>query len=172
MPKKTEIDFLIEQIEMDNLPMEVNYPESCSDWLKNVYIKSRGCKCDLLDIKDAFPELETISDEKMAPVLASAIFKYWCGGERYDKDQRTLQSLKQEFSRGGLKPWWSDDPIDDAGPITYYIFKKFGIKCPPLNSKEEKSEWFNNAFFGVSNSSEKQPEPEPVKKKKKFLGLF
>jgi hypothetical protein len=187
MAKKTEIDFLIEQIEMDNLLIEGNLPETCSGWLKSFYINSSGCTDDIIEIKEIFPEIDNIPDEKIAPHLATAIFKYWCGGERYDRDQHILHRLKTEFTRGGLLPAWRDDPIDEAGPITYYVLKKLGVKVPALSSDDEKIDWFNQSFYGAYNPSEDKDndtfEPEEVskevsikketpKKKKRFFGLF
>ena len=159
--------------------------ETCSGWLKSFYINSRGCTDDIIEIKEVFPEIDDIPDEKIAPHLAAAIFKYWCGGERYDRDQNILHRLKTEFSRGGLMPAWRDDPIDEAGPISYYVLKKLGIKVPTLSSDDEKVEWFNQSFYDAYNPSEdnKAFEPEEVKKevsiknempkkKKRFFGLF
>jgi len=187
-----EIDRLITQIEESYLGYDYDETdrayhspskESCSGWLKSSYINSSGCEYDINDIKEAFPEIDNIPNEKIAPLLATAIFKYWCGGESYDRDQDTLQRLKTEFSKGGLTPWWSDDPIDEAGPIAYYVLKKLGIKCPNLSDDEEKTEWFNQALFDACNPSEDADDnsfesekvvtqKETPKKKKRFFGLF
>ncbi len=184
-----EIDDLIYLIESDlgyNKTERAYYSpnkETCSGWLKSFYINSRGCTDDIIEIKEIFPEIDNIPDEKIAPHLATAIFKYWCGGERYDRDRDTLHRLKTEFSRGGLMPAWRDDPIDEAGPIAYYVLKKLGVKCPNLSSDDEKIEWFNQSFYDAYNPSEDKHndafKPEKVvtqeetpKKKKRFFGLF
>lgn len=80
-------------------------------------------------------------------------------------------------------PDWQDDPIDEAGPIAYYVLKKLGIKVPALSSDDEKVEWFNQSFYDAYNPSEDTNdnsfEPKEVvtqkeapKKKKRFFGLF
>lgn len=106
-----EIDRLITQIEESYLgydEMDRAYyslgEETCSGWLKSSYINSRGCEYDIIEIKEVFPEIDDIPDEKIAPHLAAAIFKYWCGGERYNRDRDTLRRLQTEFSKGGLMP--------------------------------------------------------------------
>lgn len=187
-----EIDRLITQIEESYL--DYNYgktnrayhspsEETCSGWLKSSYINSRGCEYDINEIKEVFPEIDDIPDEEIAPHLVAAIFKYWCGGEKYNRDRDTLQRLKTEFSKGGLMPDWQDDPIDEAGPIAYYVLKKLGVKVPALSRDDEKTEWFNQSLYDAYNPSEDKgndtfepeevvPQKETPKKKKRFFGLF
>lgn len=187
-----EIDRLIAQIEESYLDYNYGEPnraynssneETCSGWLKSFYINSRGCEHDIIEIKEVFPEIDDIPDEEIAPHLAAAIFKYWCGGEKYNRDRGTLHRLKIEFSKGGLMPDWQDDPINEAGPIAYYVLKKLGIKVPALSSDDEKVEWFNQSFYDAYNPSEDKgnevfkpeevvPQKETPKKKKRFFGLF
>ena len=88
--------------------------------------------------------------------------------------------VKQRFE---LSKVIKDDTIDEAGPITYYVLKKLGVKVPALSSDDEKIDWFNQSFYGAYNPSEDKdndtfepeevvPQKETPKKKKRFFGLF
>lgn len=187
MAKKTEVDFLIEQIEMDNLLMESNFPETCSDWLKNVYSKSNAIRFDINYLKDGIPDLKNKDDKEIAKHLLAAIMKYDVG--QYGTDPEEIKILINTYKDGGLESTYGG-PNPGAGDIAYYVAKKMGIQTPDLKNGREKWQWFNQSILDDVNlydttgtnatsyhdalhgSDEARGNNVPKNKKKKIFGLF
>lgn len=187
MTKKTEIDFLIEQIEMDNLGSEGQMPKSCSEWLKSVYSKSNAIKFDINYLKAGIPELVNKDDKEIARHLIDGIMKYDVG--QYDTDPDEIEHLINVYYKGGLESL-RGGPAAGAGSIAYYVAKKMGINVPKIQGYTAKDKWFNQSILDDVNlydtagtnatsyhdalygSDEARGNNVPKKKKKKIFGLF
>lgn len=143
-----EINFLIEQIEIDNSLSDGDLPKTCSDWLKNVYSKSNAIRFDINYLKDGIPDLKNKDDKEIAKHLLAAIMKYDVG--QYDTDPEEIKILINTYRDGGLESTHGG-PNSGAGDIAYYVAKKMGIQTPELKNDREKWKWFNQSILDDIN---------------------
>ena len=187
MSKKSDVDFLIEQIEMDNSLAQGELPKSASEWLKNVYSKSKAIEFDIQYLKDGIPALKNRDDKESAHHLVNGIIKYEVG--KYDTDPDEIEHLINVYHKGGLESL-RGGPAAGAGSIAYYVAKKMGIEVPEIKGYTAKDKWFNQSILDDVNlydttgtnatsyhdalygSDEERGINLPKKKKKKIFGLF
>lgn len=124
------------------------FPESCSDWLKNVYSKGNAIRFDINYLKDGIPDLKNKDDKEIAKHLLAAIIKYEVGQHYADPEE--IQTLINTYRDGGLEST-RGGPNPSAGDIAYYVAKKMGIQTPELKCGIEKWQWFNQSILDDVN---------------------